>query len=145
MERFELTVVAQGSQSIWVAVLVVALVKPVGRYMTDVFMGERTFLTPVLRPLEVGFYRLSGVDERTDQHWVTYAVAMLLFNLAGRVTHLEHSAKKMTPEYRDENSCWVRGERTEELAFAHNSVVDMRLPDGKKKEGWIVGAVDQIP
>jgi len=65
------------------AIVVVALVKPVGRYMTDVFAGERTFLTPILRPIEIAFYRLSGVDERAEQHWLTYAVAMLLFNLAG--------------------------------------------------------------
>jgi len=65
------------------AIVVVALVKPVGRYMTDVFAGVRTFLTPILRPIEIAFYRLSGVDERAEQHWLTYAVAMLLFNLAG--------------------------------------------------------------
>jgi K+-transporting ATPase ATPase A chain len=65
------------------AIVVLALVKPVGRYMTDVFAGERTLLTPILRPLETVFYRLSGVDERAEQHWLIYAVAMLLFNLAG--------------------------------------------------------------
>jgi potassium-transporting ATPase potassium-binding subunit len=62
---------------------VVALVKPIGGYMTAVFAGERTFLSPILRPIEIIFYRLSGVDERTEQHWLTYAVSMLLFNLAG--------------------------------------------------------------
>src|SRR5260221_11171387 len=65
------------------ALIVVTLVKPIGRYMTDVFMGDRTLLSPVLRPLEIGFYRLCGVDERTEQHWVSYAVAMLVFSLAG--------------------------------------------------------------
>src|SRR5262245_53195119 len=64
--------------------LVVALlVKPLGGYMTRVFAGERTFLSPVLGPVERGFYRLSGVDERVDQNWVAYAVSMLLFSLAG--------------------------------------------------------------
>jgi K+-transporting ATPase ATPase A chain len=65
------------------AIVVVALVKPIGGYMTAVFAGERTFLSPILRPIEIIFYRLSGVDERTEQHWLTYAVSMLLFNLAG--------------------------------------------------------------
>jgi K+-transporting ATPase ATPase A chain len=65
------------------AIIVVALAKPVGRYMTDVFMGKRVLLSPVLRPIELAFYRLAGVDERTEQHWVTYAVAMLLFSLVG--------------------------------------------------------------
>src|SRR5215470_12547872 len=64
-------------------VIIAALTKPVGRYMTDVFQGERTLLSPMLRPLEVGLYRLAGVDERAEQHWVTYAIAMLLFSLVG--------------------------------------------------------------
>ena len=64
-------------------VIVTALVKPFGGYMTRVFTGERTVLSPVFGPVERFFYRLSGVDERSDQHWVTYAVSMLLFGLAG--------------------------------------------------------------
>ena len=62
--------------------------KPLGGYMTRVFAGERTFLSPVLRPVERGIYRLCGVDEKQEQHWVTYAVAMLLFSLAGFVVAL---------------------------------------------------------
>ena len=57
--------------------------KPFGGYMTRVFNGERTFLSPVLRPVERGIYWLCGVDEKQEQHWVTYAVAMLLFSVAG--------------------------------------------------------------
>ncbi len=64
-------------------VVITLLVKPLGGYMTRVLSGERTFLSPVLGPVERGFYRLGGVDERTEQNWLTYAVAMLLFNLAG--------------------------------------------------------------
>jgi K+-transporting ATPase ATPase A chain len=63
--------------------LVVALVKPLGGYMTRVFAGERTFLSPALRPVEILLYKVGGVDERREQHWLTYTVAMLLFNLAG--------------------------------------------------------------
>ncbi len=51
--------------------------------MTRVFAGERTLLSPLLAPVERGFYRLAGVDPKVEQHWLTYAVAMLLFNLAG--------------------------------------------------------------
>ena len=74
----------------WIQILlfcavVVALVRPLGWYMTRVFGGERTFLSPVLRPVEIGLYRLGGVDEKREQHWLTYAVAMLLFNVAGFV------------------------------------------------------------
>jgi K+-transporting ATPase ATPase A chain len=60
-----------------------ALVVPLGRYMARVFEGERTFMTPVLRPVEVALYRIAGVDEKREQNWITYTVAMLLFNAAG--------------------------------------------------------------
>jgi K+-transporting ATPase ATPase A chain len=66
-------------------VLLVLLTKPLGGYMTRVFAGERTPLSPVLRPLERGLYRLSGVDEAQEQHWVVYAIAMLAFTFAGFV------------------------------------------------------------
>jgi K+-transporting ATPase ATPase A chain len=64
-------------------VVIALLVKPLGGYMTRVFTGERTFLSPVLGPVERLFYRLSGVDEKSDQNWLTYAVSMLLFSLVG--------------------------------------------------------------
>jgi potassium-transporting ATPase potassium-binding subunit len=63
--------------------LVVALIKPLGLYMARVFNGERTFLDPVLRPVERLIYRLCGVNPRQEQHWTTYTAAMLLFSLAG--------------------------------------------------------------
>ncbi|MBR0795220.1 potassium-transporting ATPase subunit KdpA [Bradyrhizobium jicamae] len=63
--------------------IVLALVKPLGWYMTRVFNGERTFLSPVLRPVERGIYWIGGVDERREQHWLTYTVAMLLFHIGG--------------------------------------------------------------
>src|SRR6202040_2425485 len=70
-------------QIILYCAIVVALVKPLGGYMTRVFNGERTFLSPVLRPLEASLYWISGVDEKREQHWLTYAVAMLLFHVGG--------------------------------------------------------------
>ena len=63
--------------------IVAALTRPVGGYMTRVFAGERTLLWPVVRPVEMLFYRLAGVDEKSDQHWTAYAAAMLLFSLSG--------------------------------------------------------------
>ncbi|HJZ22288.1 MAG TPA: potassium-transporting ATPase subunit KdpA [Bradyrhizobium sp.] len=65
--------------------IVVALVKPLGWYMTRVFNGERTFLSPLLRPVEAGLYWIGGVDEKREQHWLTYTVAMLLFHVGGFV------------------------------------------------------------
>lgn len=62
---------------------VVVLAKPLGWFMAKVFNGERTFLAPVLRPVEVTIYRLADVDETREQHWLSYATAMLFFNLAG--------------------------------------------------------------
>ena len=61
--------------------IIAALAVPFGAYMARVFAGERTLLSPVLVPIEKFFYRVSGVDETREQTWVTYAVAMLLFNL----------------------------------------------------------------
>jgi potassium-transporting ATPase potassium-binding subunit len=70
-------------QIILYCVIIVALVKPLGWYMTRVFNGERTFLSPILRPVEAGIYWIGGVDERREQHWLTYTVAMLLFHVGG--------------------------------------------------------------
>src|SRR3979490_3309489 len=72
----------------WIQILlycaiVVALVVPLGWYMTRVFNGERTFLSPVLRPVEAALYWMGGVDEKREQHWVTYTVAMLFFHVGG--------------------------------------------------------------
>jgi len=63
--------------------IVIALTKPFGGYMTRVFAGERTFLSPVLRPLERAIYWVCGVEEKTEQHWTIYAAAVLLFSFAG--------------------------------------------------------------
>jgi potassium-transporting ATPase potassium-binding subunit len=70
-------------QIILYCAIIAALVKPLGWYMTRVFNGERTFLSPVLRPVEAGLYWIGGVDERREQHWLTYTVAMLLFHVGG--------------------------------------------------------------
>jgi len=58
-------------------------VKPLGWYMTRVFEGERTFLSPVFRPVEKALYWAGGVDETREQHWLTYTVAMLFFHVGG--------------------------------------------------------------
>ncbi|HVR67641.1 MAG TPA: potassium-transporting ATPase subunit KdpA, partial [Verrucomicrobiae bacterium] len=63
--------------------IVIALAKPFGGFMTRVFAGERTWLTPLLRPVEQLFYSLAGIDDRADQHWTVYSVSMLLFNFVG--------------------------------------------------------------
>jgi K+-transporting ATPase ATPase A chain len=66
--------------------IIIAIVKPLGGYMTRVFAGERTLLTPLLRPVERMIYAICGVDEAKEQHWTGYATGMLLFSLAGVVS-----------------------------------------------------------
>ncbi len=65
--------------------VVTLLVRPAGWYLNRVFAGERTLFSPVLEPVERVIYRLAGVRPQQEQHWLGYAVAMLLFNLAGLV------------------------------------------------------------
>ncbi len=63
--------------------VVLALVKPLGSYMTRVFTGEHTLLSPVLGPVERGLYRVSGIDARQEQHWLAYTGAVILFHVLG--------------------------------------------------------------
>jgi K+-transporting ATPase ATPase A chain len=63
--------------------LLLALTKPLGAYMACVYQGERTWLDPVLRPVERLLYRACGVDPAVEQGWKMYTASMLLFNLAG--------------------------------------------------------------
>src|SRR3954451_7142643 len=83
LERFSAMTMIGWLQIILFCAIIVALTKPLGWYMTRVFNGERTLLSPVLRPIETGIYRVSGVDEKREQHWLTYTVAMLLFHVGG--------------------------------------------------------------
>ncbi len=64
-------------------VIVVAITPVLGAYMTRVFSGERTFLSFLVRPVEIAIYKLAGTDERHEQHALTYTIAMLLFHVGG--------------------------------------------------------------
>ena len=68
------------------SVIVILITRPLGGYMTRVFAGERTFLSPILRPVERAVYWCCDVDEKEEQHWLTYAVALVFFSVAGFVT-----------------------------------------------------------
>ena len=68
--------------ALYIAVLV-ALAKPLGIFMANVYEGGRTFLSPVLRPIELLVYRVAGVDEQSEVDWKRYTVGVLLFNLLG--------------------------------------------------------------
>ncbi|MBV8794510.1 MAG: potassium-transporting ATPase subunit KdpA [Hyphomicrobiales bacterium] len=56
---------------------------PLSRFIAQVYAGDRNFLSPVLGPVERGFYRLAGVDPAREQDWFTYTLAMLAFSIAG--------------------------------------------------------------
>jgi K+-transporting ATPase ATPase A chain len=62
---------------------ILAVTKPLGLFMRRVFSGEKTFLDPVLRPVERLVYRVGGVDAAKEQHWMQYTIAMLAFNAVG--------------------------------------------------------------
>ena len=66
-----------------VLALVLACAVPLSKFIADVYAGERTFLSPVVGPVERGFYRLAGVDPAREQDWFTYTIAMLVFSIAG--------------------------------------------------------------
>lgn len=65
--------------------LVVALAKPVGTFLHHVFEGKRTFLHPVLGPVERSIYRLSGVDPDGEMGWAGYTLSMLMFTVGSFV------------------------------------------------------------
>ncbi len=64
-------------------VIVLLLTKPVGLYLYKVFNGERTWLSPVLVPVERFFYRLSGINQEEEQKWTGYIFSLLVFSLVG--------------------------------------------------------------
>ena len=72
-------------QILFFLLLVFAVTKPMGVFMTRVFNREKTFMDPVLRPLERLLYRVTGVDENHEMRWTEYAVSMLLFSLVSMV------------------------------------------------------------
>src|SRR5262250_2937664 len=61
--------------------LLLALTKPIGVFLTRVFSGEKTFLSRMLGPIERLIYKICRVDAATEQHWTTYTGAMLIFSI----------------------------------------------------------------
>lgn len=66
--------------------LVITLVAvPFGKYMAKVFKGERTFMTPLMKPLEVFLYRICSINENEEMSWKGYAYSLVIFNIIGIV------------------------------------------------------------
>jgi K+-transporting ATPase ATPase A chain len=63
--------------------VLLAITKPLGVYMTNIFSGKRVFLDKILSPVERLIYQICHVDEQEEQHWTTYTAAMLMFSLVG--------------------------------------------------------------
>src|ERR1043166_448902 len=77
---------AIGWTQVGVFLLTILAVTPVlGRFMTRVFEHQRTWLDPVLRPIERAIYRASGVDDSREMRWTEYAIAILAFSFASMV------------------------------------------------------------
>ena len=72
-------------QLIFYLVVLLLLAKPLGIFMARIFQGERTFLDPILGPIERLIYRLSGVRADEEMNWKTYAIAAMLFNFIGLI------------------------------------------------------------
>ena len=72
-------------QILFFLVLVLLVTKPMGVFMARVFNRERTFMDPVLRPIERLLYRVTGVDEDHEMRWTEYAISMLLFSLVSMI------------------------------------------------------------
>jgi K+-transporting ATPase ATPase A chain len=64
-----------------ILVVTVILAVPIGKYMSKVFTGQRTFMTPVMQPVERFIYRLVGVDENEQMNWKRYAYSLIVFNI----------------------------------------------------------------
>lgn len=69
-------------------ICLLAITPPLGRFMARVFAGERHLLSTILGPVERLIYKLSGIDARQEMSWTAYAIALLIFNVAGAVVLL---------------------------------------------------------
>src|SRR5499433_1031991 len=72
-------------QIIFFVLLIFLVTKPMGVFMARVFNREKTFMDPVLRPLERLLYRVTGVDENHEMRWTEFAISMLLFSVVSMV------------------------------------------------------------
>jgi K+-transporting ATPase ATPase A chain len=72
-------------QILFFLLAIVVVTPPVGAFMARVFTRQRTWLDPVLRPVERAIYRVTGVDEQREMRWTEYAAALILFNVVGLV------------------------------------------------------------
>ncbi len=70
-------------QLIFYLVALLALAKPLGAFMARVYAGRRTFLDPIIGPVERLIYRLAGIKADDEMNWKVYALALMVFNVLG--------------------------------------------------------------
>src|SRR5215467_3811581 len=86
------------AQILFFLALVFAVTKPLGIFMARVFNRERTFMDPVLCPVERLLYRVTGVDESHEMRWTEYAIAMLLYSVVSMIVlYLMQRAQAFLP------------------------------------------------
>ncbi|MFI5201166.1 MAG: potassium-transporting ATPase subunit KdpA, partial [Candidatus Kapaibacterium sp.] len=61
-------------------IVLVLITKPMGIFLTKIFNNERTFLTPIFRPIERLIYRICGIDPTREMKWTGYSAALLIFS-----------------------------------------------------------------
>ena len=94
---------------------ILALTKPFGTFMYRVFEGEKTWLTPILRPVERVIYKIGGVKEDEEMPWTTYTIAMLLFSVVTLVvTYVILRFQAFLPWY---DKTYMTTPMTPDLAF----------------------------
>ena len=94
---------------------ILALTKPFGTFMYRVFEGEKTWLTPILRPVERVIYKIGGVKEDEEMPWTTYTIAMLLFSIVTLVvTYVILRFQAFLPWY---DKTYMTTPMTPDLAF----------------------------
>jgi K+-transporting ATPase ATPase A chain len=77
---------ANGWFQIGLFIAVIFLItKPLGVFLVRVFERQRTFLDPILRPVEKLLYRIAGIDENSEMRWTQYGIAMLTFSAVSMV------------------------------------------------------------
>jgi potassium-transporting ATPase potassium-binding subunit len=107
------------------------LVRPVGGYLARVFDGERTWLDPVLRPLERAVYRVAGVDPAAEMDWKRYAWCFLIFSLGG--TLLLYTVLRLQPVFHPFDPAYRPGPVAPDLAF--NTSVSFATTNARTSSG----------
>ncbi len=78
--------------------LILLVTKPLGVYMTQVFSGERNFLSPILRPIELLIYKICGVNAAREMNWKEYALSIVFFNIvSGLILYLVQRLQGVLP------------------------------------------------